>query len=79
MSGERISTVNKEVEGEWKIPGEVHFSNWHDDIPEEFDAEKASFDFEPYQDEAAYEPPTEISDEANDKLGHFSGNLKEPM
>ena len=45
MSEEEIKNLTKE-EGEWKIPDEVHDSNWRDDIPEEYDAEKASYDFE---------------------------------
>lgn len=72
MSGERKTTITKEVEETLEVPKEVHKSNWHDDVPEEFDAEKASFDFEAFEDEAKYESPSEISDELKDKLGHFS-------
>ena len=80
MVGERISTVTKEVNGEWKIPGEVHISNWHDDVPEEFEAESKSFDFEPFNDEVGYKSPDQISEEAKDKLDHYAKNLeKYPM
>ncbi|MBQ2660065.1 hypothetical protein IJF86_01420 [Candidatus Saccharibacteria bacterium] len=52
---EKLSTLKKEDEGEYKVPDTVWNANWRDDIPEEGEAEDAEIGFQFFSDEIDYQ------------------------